>query len=148
MGYVTAGFWGGITLGRFALVHAARRLGEKIFTIGTIIGCIAFEVVVWKLASVVGDAVFIVLIGLLLGPIYPCASFVFARLILPRSRQATALAFISSAGSSGGAVAPLVTGLIAQVVKGTWVLHPVALVCYVVMLGCWVGLPKVRKRRE
>jgi len=89
----------------------------------------------------------VALLGLLLGPIYPSATVVFARL-LPRQLQNSgivftlqkhiglflvsaesvgtdngiAIAFISSAGSSGGALAPFVTGIIAQS-QGTWVLH-------------------------
>jgi hypothetical protein len=31
VGYVTSGFWGGITLGRFLLSHPAHKVGEKIF---------------------------------------------------------------------------------------------------------------------
>jgi len=31
---------------------------------------------------------------------------------------------------------------------GTWVLHPVALGMYAVMLACWFALPKVRKRTD
>lgn len=68
--------------------------------------------------------------------------------MLPRSSQNTALAFITSAGSSGGAVAPFMTGLLAQVV-GTWVLHPVCIVLYTCMLGSWYGLFRGNvKRRE
>lgn len=32
--YVIAGFWGGITVGRFVLTHAARRVGERNFVFG------------------------------------------------------------------------------------------------------------------
>ena len=121
VGYVTAGFWGGITVGRLALSPLAQRMGEKIFTYGLVIGAIAFEVAVWKLQSVVGDSVFIALLGLLLGPVFPCATVVFTRL-LPRHAQSSAMAFIASAGSSGGAVAPFITGIAAQS-AGTWVLQ-------------------------
>jgi hypothetical protein len=39
------------------------------------------------------------------------------------------------------------TGLLAQAV-GTWVLHPVCIVLFMLMLGCWLALPKVNKREE
>jgi len=45
---------------------------------------------------------------------------VFSRLI-ERRLQMTSLAFVSALGSSGGAVAPFFTGLLAQA-TGTWVL--------------------------
>lgn len=54
---------------------------------------------------------------------------------------------ISAFGSSGGAVAPFTTGILAQA-AGTWVLHPIAIGLFVVMVGCWFALPTPRKRSE
>jgi hypothetical protein len=54
---------------------------------------------------------------------------------------------LSAFGSSGGAVAPFTTGILAQAV-GTFVLHPIAIGLFAVMLGSWYGIPNVRKRRE
>ena len=59
----------------------------------------------------------------------------------------SSLAAVSALGSSGGAVAPFFTGLLAQEV-GTWVLHPICVGLFAGMVGCWFGLPGVRKRRE
>lgn len=86
------------------------------------------------------------ILGFLLGPVYPCAQTIFTRL-LPGSAQVIAIGFISSAGSSGGAVVPFTTGLLAQA-SGTWVLHPVCIGFFVVMLASWALLPKVGKRHE
>ena len=77
-------------------------------------------------------------VGLLLGPVYPCATVVFCRL-LGRALQTSGLSFVSAMGSSGGALAPFVTGMVAQR-YGTWVLHPVCLGLFGVMGGCWGGL--------
>ena len=77
---------------------------------------------------------------------YPCAQTVFSRL-MPRHVQTMAIGFIGGAGSSGGAVAPFTTGILAQAV-GTWVLHPVCVGLYGAMVVCWVGLPRMQKRRE
>lgn len=92
------------------------------------------------------EAVAVALLGVILGPVYPSATVVFARL-LPRSTQNTAIAFISSAGSSGGAVAPFITGIIASS-AGTWVLHPVCIALFGVMGVMWFLLPKMEKRRN
>ena len=92
------------------------------------------------------EAVAIALLGLILGPVYPSATVVFSRL-LPRHTQNTAMAFISSAGSSGGALAPFITGILAQK-SGTWVLHPVCIALFGVMGAMWFFLPKMEKRRE
>jgi fucose permease len=146
VGYVTAGFWAGITLGRFTLTHFAARIGEKRFVAALTLGAVVFQVLTWQIPSVVGGAVAVSILGFLLGPAYPCATTVFARL-LPGNLQMSAIAFITTAGSSGGAVVPFTTGILAQAV-GAFVLHPMCIGFFVVMMGCWVALPKVRKRME
>ncbi|KAJ9669514.1 hypothetical protein H2201_000381 [Coniosporium apollinis] len=146
VGFVTAGFWGGITLGRFVLTHVAHLVGEKRFVYGLGLGAIVFQLLVWLVPNVIGNAVAVSIVGLLLGPIYPCAQTIFVKL-LPHNIQTTSIGFISSAGSSGGAVVPFTTGLLAQAV-GTYVLHPVAIAFFVIMLACCFGLPNVRKREE
>ncbi|KAL8981585.1 MAG: hypothetical protein Q9177_005526 [Variospora cf. flavescens] len=57
VGYVTAGFWAGITLGRFVLTHPAHRIGEKIAVVGLIVGAILFQLLVWFVPNVVGESV-------------------------------------------------------------------------------------------
>lgn len=146
VGYVTAGFWGGITLGRFVLSHLAPRIGEKRFVYILTVLSIAFQLLVWLIPNIVGEAVAVSLLGLLLGPVYPCATTIFTRL-MDKDVQMTALSFVSSAGSSGGALAPFMTGLLAQAV-GTFVLHPICIALFVVMTGCWYGLPNKVKRTE
>lgn len=146
VGYVTAGFWAGITLGRFLLSHPAHKLGEKRAVALLIVGAAAFQLLVWLVPNVIGEAVAVAIVGLLLGPVYPCATAIFSRL-LERRLQMTSLAVVSAFGSSGGAVAPFFTGLLAQGV-GTWVLHPICIGLFSAMMGCWFGLPRVGKRRE
>lgn len=146
VGYVTAGFWGGITAGRLGLSVVGARVGE-VRAVWVLVGLTAaMQMVVWFAESVVGDALAVAVLGLLLGPVYPCATSVLSKR-LDRSVQSTAFGFISSAGSSGGAVAPFVVGVLAGF-RGTWVLHPVCVACYAVMAACWAGLGSGRKRRE
>ncbi|KAL9102981.1 MAG: hypothetical protein Q9163_001934 [Psora crenata] len=146
VGYVTSGFWGGITLGRFLLSHPAHKIGEKRSTFFLVAGATAFQLLVWLVPNVLGEAVAVSIVGLLLGPIYPCATAVFSRLI-PLRLQMSSLAAVSALGSSGGAVAPFFTGLLAQQV-GTWVLHPICVGLFGGMVVCWGCLPRVGKRRE
>ncbi|KAI9789964.1 MAG: hypothetical protein M1833_002131 [Piccolia ochrophora] len=146
VGYVTAGFWAGITLGRFVLSHPAHKVGEKISVVVIVALAAIFQVLVWQVPNVIGDAVAVSIVGLLLGPVYPCAMAVFTRLIR-RNVQVSALGFVSAMGSSGGAVAPFMTGLGAQS-AGTWVLHPVCIGLFVVMEMCWGFLPRMSKRVE
>ncbi|KAK5089162.1 hypothetical protein LTR05_003386 [Lithohypha guttulata] len=146
VGYVTSGFWGGITLGRFLLVMPCHKIGDRISIVILIAGTAAFQFMVWFLPNVIGNAVAVAIIGLLLGPIYPCATGVFSKL-LPSYMQITSLGLIGSVGSSGGAVGPLLTGALAQKL-GTVVLNPICIVLCVVMECAWLGLPRVVKRSE
>lgn len=146
VGFVTSGFWGGITLGRFLLSHPAHKIGEKLFVYGMVVGAAVFELLVWQVPTVIGDAVAVAIVGLLLGPVYPCATVIFSRAI-GRKDQVNSLSVISAFGSSGGAVAPFTTGILAQA-AGTFVLHPIAIGLFAVMLACWYGLPNVRKRTD
>ncbi|KAI1819980.1 MFS general substrate transporter [Xylaria intraflava] len=146
VGSVTSGFWGGITLGRFVLSPIGARLDEKRFIYFLTAGAAVFQLLVWLLPNVIGEAVSLAVVGLLLGPIYPCAATVFTR-NLSRQEQVSGLGVISAFGSSGGAVAPFATGLLAQAV-GTFVLHPIAIGLFGAMLICWFVLPAARKRTE
>jgi len=146
VGYVSAGFWAGITIGRFVLSHPAHRIGEKLAVVLLVAGAVAFQLLTWLIPNILGEAVMVSIVGLLLGPVYPCATAVFSRL-LPRNIQMSSLSFISAMGSSGGAVSPFFTGLLAQHV-GTVVLHPICIGLYGVMVTSWVCLPRISKRSE
>ncbi|KAI0393500.1 MFS general substrate transporter [Xylariaceae sp. FL0594] len=146
VGNVTSGFWGGITLGRFVLSPVGARVGERRFVYGLVVGAAVFQLLVWLVPNVIGEAVSLAVVGLLLGPVYPCAAAVFTR-NLSRREQVSGLGVISAFGSSGGAVAPFTTGLLAQA-KGTFVLHPVAIGLFAAMLVCWFTLPTTRKRTD
>ncbi|KZL79336.1 major facilitator superfamily transporter [Colletotrichum incanum] len=146
VGYVTAGFWAGITIGRLCLSHPAHRVGEKLFVALATVGATVFQLLVWWVPNVVGPAVSVAIVGLLLGPIYPCAAAVFMR-GMTRQKRSSGMGVISAFGSSGGAVAPFTTGILAQA-AGTWVLHPIAIGLFAVMMASWYGVPHSRKRSE
>lgn len=146
VGYVSAGFWAGITIGRFLLSGPAQRIGEKIFVYGLTIGALLFQVLVWAVPDIVTNAVAVSIVGLMLGPIYPCSAAVFLR-NMTRREALSGMGTISACGSLGGALAPFVTGLIAQAV-GTFVLHPIVIFLFLVMLICWWGMPTEDKRTE
>jgi fucose permease len=104
------------------------------------------ELLIWFVPSIPGDSIAVAFSGLLLGPIYPCAVHIFQRLI-PRKMQISSLSLIGSVGSSGGAVAPFMTGMLAQHV-GTFVLHPICIGFFVSMGLTWFFLPEPEKRSE
>ncbi|KAF8850346.1 hypothetical protein BDZ45DRAFT_751854 [Acephala macrosclerotiorum] len=81
VGYVSGGFWYRITVGRFILGHAAYRIDEKTFVY--LLGCsaIGFQLLVWLIPNVIGDAIVVSIVGLLLGPIYPCGQSMLSKLL-------------------------------------------------------------------
>lgn len=146
VGYATAGFWAGITIGRFLLSAPAQRIGEKPLVYGLIVGAVAFQLLVWLIPNIVGNTIAVSVVGLLLGPIYPCASAVFLR-GMTRREALTGIGMINACDSAGGAIAPFVTGLLAQAF-GTFVLHPIVIFLFAVMLMCWYFIPAEEKRTE
>jgi len=86
----------------FIVSYFVHRTGERLFVHVLGVGAVAFQLLVWFVSNVIGDAVAVSIFGVLLGPIYPCTTTVFT-LLLPNNIQMSAIDFISSAGSSGGA---------------------------------------------
>lgn len=146
VGNVTSGFWGGITVGRFVLTHFAHKIGEKLAVILLVVGAAVFQLLVWFVPNIIGNAVAESIVGVFLGPIYPCATSIFAKL-LPRSIQISSVSVITSFGSSGGALVPFITGLLASKL-GTVVLHPIVLISLAGMIVAWLLLPRIGKRAE
>ncbi|KAE8556122.1 hypothetical protein EYB25_000822 [Talaromyces marneffei] len=141
LGYVSAGFWAGITLGRFLLVYPSHQYGEKIAVNLMAVGAIAFQLMAWFIPNTVGDAVSVAILGVVLDAVYPCSMAVFVKL-LPGKIQIADLSFIGAVGSSGGAFFPFLTGLLAQNV-GTMVLHPICIGLYGAMVTSWLCLPRI-----
>ncbi|KAK4170012.1 tetracycline resistance [Cladorrhinum sp. PSN259] len=137
-GYATAGFWAGITLGRFILTPFGHRFGDKRFVYILSASCVALQILVWFVKDAIADSVVLATIGLLLGPVYPCVAAVFLR-NMEENERVTGIGIISAFGMSGGAVAPFITGAIADS-RGSWVLNPIAIALYGAMLVCWYFL--------
>lgn len=121
-------------------------MGEKLAVFLLIAGAAACQLLVWLIPNIIGNAVAEAIVGVFLGPVYPCATGVFSKL-LPRSIQIVSLSFTTSMGSSGGAVVPLITGLMSQSLS-TVVLHPIVLISFAAMTVAWAFLPRLGKRTE
>jgi fucose permease len=133
-------------VGRFVLTPLCHRVGEKRAVFGLIFGAAVFQALVWTVPNILTNAVAESIVGLFLGPVYPCAVAVFS-MIWPRKIQTTSLSLVTSMGSSGAAVVPFVTGLMAQAIS-TVVLHPIVLFSFATMVVAWVSLPRIQKRTE
>jgi fucose permease len=142
-GYVSTGFFGGMTLGRVILFGITERLGAaNAIYVYTLIA-ICFQVVVWLVPSIIADAISISIIGLVLGPMYPIAIHHTTR-VLPRHLVNGTVGWMSACGQAGGALLPFITGtMVAQL--GIASLQPFLLAMMIVVGAIWLLVPKPAK---
>ncbi|KAK9240015.1 major facilitator superfamily domain-containing protein [Lipomyces kononenkoae] len=147
VGYVASGFWLGVTIGRFVLNQFLPRIFSPRTVIFVLLAVAAsFELATWLVPNIVGDAVAVSIVGLFVGPMYPSAITAISHL-LPRHTQNFSLTIVTAFGSTGGALWPFITGLLAQT-KGTFVVHPVAISLFGGMCVCWSLIPFSRRKKE
>ncbi|KAF9480470.1 MFS general substrate transporter [Pholiota conissans] len=142
IGYVTSGFWGGISMGRFFWGSATPLLTftqRKYVVHSCMCVAIALHLTTWLVKSTIENAVAASLIGLLYGPIFPgCLSM--ATEVLPVEVHMVAMALISSFGSLGGAIFPLVAGTILDA-KGDQTLTYLTVALAAAMACLWTLFP-------
>ncbi|KAH8829030.1 MFS general substrate transporter [Flagelloscypha sp. PMI_526] len=112
-GYISTGFFGGLTVGRIALLWVNNKVGEiRVVYIYSVL-CIGLELVVWFVPSFFGSAISTALVGLFLGPFFPIMVNHSGR-ILPPWILTASIGYISAVGQSGGAFLPFLTGAMAS----------------------------------
>lgn len=145
-GYISSGFFGGLALGRVLLLWVNQKVGERRALFIYALLAIGLEVVVWTVPSLVGDAIFVSIIGLLLGPMYPIAMNHASR-VLPRWILTGSIGWIAGFGQAGSAVLPFMTGAIAEK-HGIKTLHPFLAAMMVVMILLWAIVPRTSKKGD
>lgn len=144
-GYISSGFFGGLTLGRLILIWVNEKIGERrVVYIYTVLA-IGLELVVWLVPSLIGDAIAVSLIGLFLGPFYPIC-MKQASLLLPRWLLTGSVGYIAGFGQTGSAIFPFITGAIAQK-HGVIVSQPILVTLMGVLLVLWFWLTTSAKVR-
>lgn len=143
-GYISSGFFGGLTLGRIALIWLNRKIGEQraLFVYSLI--CIGLEVTVWAVPSLIENAVAVSFIGLLMGPMYPILVN-HAQNVLPRWLLTGSIGWIAGIGQAGSAILPLITGVLASKF-GIGSLQPLVVAMMSTMTVIWVLIPKTQRR--
>jgi fucose permease len=106
----------------------------------------ALELLFWLVPQFYVSAVAVAFQGFFLGPLFP-AAVVAATKLLPRHLHVSAIGFAAAFGGSGAAVFPFAVGAIAQK-KGVQVLQPIILALLGVILGLWLGLPRIGRKSE
>lgn len=145
-GMTATGFWLGITVGRLVLGFITPRIGEKLAVSIYLPIAIGLELLFWLVPQFYVSAVAVSLQGFFLGPLFPAVMVVCTKL-LPKHLHVSSIGFAAAFGGSGGAILPFVVGVIAQS-EGVETLQPIILALLAVILGLWLCLPRLSKKRE
>ncbi|KAG8909407.1 hypothetical protein FRC01_006960, partial [Tulasnella sp. 417] len=145
-GYVSSGFFGGLTLGRVILLPINEKIGHKRVVYVYSILAIALEFTVWFVPNLIGNAVAVSLVGLLLGPFYPIAMNIIAGLV-PRWLLAGSIGWIGAFGPTGAALLPFMTGALASK-YGVQVLQPLLIAMMAAQIVLWFFVTRAKVTRE
>ncbi|CAE6460672.1 unnamed protein product [Rhizoctonia solani] len=145
-GYVSSGFFGGLMLGRVALLWVNKKFGERRVIYLYSLLAIGLELVIWLVPDIIGNAVAVSFVGLLLGPMFPIIMKVTSGLV-PQRVLTGCIGWISSSGQVGSAVFPFMTGALAQK-YGVKVLQPMLVGMIGSLIVLWSFVPSVPQRRK
>ncbi|KAJ4299263.1 hypothetical protein N0V90_004507 [Kalmusia sp. IMI 367209] len=146
VGYVPAGFWGGIFLGRVLLAEPTHRFGERRMSLGYCFMILAFHLVFWLVPNLVSSSVAISFLGFFYGPLFATGMSISSKLFEKRI-QSTALGLVFVLAQAGGSLFPSLTGVIASQ-AGVKVMQPMLVGLIVAMGVSWALIPKVPKYDE
>ncbi|KAH7923445.1 MFS general substrate transporter [Leucogyrophana mollusca] len=145
-GYISSGFFGGLMIGRVALLWVNRVVGERRVLFIYAILAIGLELIVWLVPSLIGGAVAIAIVGIILGPMYPIAMNHAGR-VLPRWLLTGSIGWIAGFGQAGSALLPFMTGAIASK-AGIKSLQPLLVGMMALMTLLWALVPKSSRRTD
>ncbi|PBK59795.1 MFS general substrate transporter [Armillaria solidipes] len=143
-GYISSGFFAGLTVGRLALLWVNKLVGERRVLFLYALFAIGLEVVVWRVPSLIGGGVAVSLVGVLLGPMYPIVMNHSSR-ILPPWLLSGCIGWIAGFGQAGTAVFPFITGAMANSV-GISSLQPMLVAMMGLMMVLWAIVPSERPK--
>ncbi|KAF8078369.1 major facilitator superfamily domain-containing protein [Lyophyllum atratum] len=143
-GYVTSGFWGGITVGRFAWgyfmsVPFRTPCHHTALTFMQPAVALVMQLLIWFINSTIQNAVSASVIGALYGPLFP-AILRLANDILPSEVHMISMGLISAFGSIGSAVFPFIVGAVSSV-KGIQTMTYLTVPLGVVLICLWSLFP-------
>ncbi|TEB34191.1 MFS general substrate transporter [Coprinellus micaceus] len=138
-GYISSGFFGGLTLGRVVLLPVNKWIGERRALYIYALLSLGLEFVIWFVPSLVGNAITVSFIGMLLGPMYPIAMNQASR-ILPSWLLTGSIGWIAGFGQAGSALIPFMTGAISEK-HGIKSLHPLLVAMMALMVILFALIP-------
>lgn len=139
-GWIVSGYWIGLTLGRIVLPHVALRFGDKRLIQGCLLGVGVGMLIIWLIPINAAAAIGLCFTGFCLGPIFPTTIGLMSQILSSRL-LASAIGFMASLGSMGGALFPWLAGNLAQAF-GLWTLLPYVITLAVAMMVIWFILQR------
>ncbi|KIM86804.1 hypothetical protein PILCRDRAFT_64900 [Piloderma croceum F 1598] len=145
-GYISSGFFGGMTLGRVALMWFNRKIGVRNVIFLYAILAIGLEITVWVVPSMIENAVAVAIIGLFMGPMYPLVMSHTSK-VLPKWLVTGSIGWIAGFGQAGSAVIPFITGVVASKYSIN-ALQPLLIVMMGTLIVIWAFVPRNQRRLE
>jgi fucose permease len=134
-------FWAGMTVGRAGLGFVTERFGERLCITVYLAFAITFQLLFWLVPDFIVSAVSVAFLGVFLGPLFPGAVMVTAKL-LPQRIHVSAIGFAMAIGGTGGTIFPFIIGAIASH-AGVGVLQPIILALIALVTIIWLNFPHV-----
>ncbi|KAL5492168.1 hypothetical protein ACEPAI_3615 [Sanghuangporus weigelae] len=141
-GYISTGFFGGLTVGRVALLWVNQKVGEHLIIYIYTLLALGLQLITWLVPNLIADAVAVSLAGVVLGPMYPILMNETGRLV-PQWLHTGSIAWIASFGFAGSALFPFITGALAQRF-GIVSLQPLLIILLAVLFVLWLLVPNGR----
>ena len=135
-GWIVSGYWIGLTLGRLLLGKVGQRIGNKRLIEACLSGVVVGMLLMWLVPQLTVAAFALFITGFSLGPIFPTTIALMSD-TLPSRILPSAIGFLASFGSMGGALLPWIAGNLAQHF-GMWILLPYVIALTAIMLVLWV----------
>ena len=139
-GWIVSGYWVGLTMGRLLLGKVGQRIGNRRLIEVCLSGVVVGMLLMWAMPQLLVAALALFLTGFSLGPIFPTTIALMSETLQSRILS-TAIGFLASLGSMGGALLPWIAGNLAQHF-GLWTLLPYIIALTAIMLLLWVTMQR------
>jgi fucose permease len=141
-GLSSSGFWAGMAVGRLALGPLTDRIGVRRATVLYFILAVLTEILFVVLPHAVVSVVLMVILGFLMGPLFPSGVIVLTQL-LPKELHVAAVSFVASLGQVGGALLPFGIGAVVEGL-GIGVFKYAILVQSILAMLLWMVFARLR----
>ncbi|KAL1706567.1 MFS general substrate transporter [Schizophyllum commune] len=145
-GYISSGFFGGLTVGRLALIWVNKKVGEYRALFMYLVISICLEITIWFVPSIIENGIAVSLVGVLLGPMFPILLGQATR-VVPKVYLTPSVGFIAGIAMVGSALLPFATGVLSNQ-YGIGALQPFVVSMMCTMFTIWCFVPNSERRSD